>query len=169
MDTSGQKNAEDVFRRFLAVPEDLEVVIDNKKIGVASLDHSRWDECDLETLEAGMALIKHKKKVDFYKNAGDLLFSLLFIIIETYIVLGSLGESSIATIPLIMSNLKLLAIGALPLLFIWETVNGGETSILPVRDNKELGVTRVFRRESRIIIFSIIIIDLINLFCGSLI
>lgn len=116
-----------------------------------------------------MSLIKHRNRVNLYKNAGDLLFSLLFITIETYVVLRGLERSSPAIVSTVMTNLKLLAIGALPLLFTWETVNGGEASLLSVHDNKELGVKRVFRRDLKIIIFSIILIDLINLFCGSLI
>lgn len=156
------RSAEDVFKRFLAFPEELEVIIDNKKLGLSNPRYGRWDEYSLEVLERGMALIKRKKRFDFYKNAGEIIFSVLFVVIESYLVFKGLKENSPELVPVVIKNLQLIALTAIPALFIWETF----TASFSLEQEKPIHI-RTLRRGVRIMILIIIVLDLTNLIVGA--
>lgn len=163
-----KQNPEDVFARFTALPEDLEVIIENKKAGVPNPEDAEWDSYDLEVLERGFYLIKRKKLLAFGKHAGECLVFLLFMLFEAHEVAADLRHDSPALLSAIIVNIRLIALGMVPILIFVEMIHGGESSILPAEEKDVPDHVRIFKRSIKIMLGLIILLDLINSLVGAL-
>lgn len=163
-DVSQHQDIDDVVERFSAFPEDLERMIDDRKLGVDEIGNDKWDECELEVLERGLAAIREKHAFDLRREVGEFLFSSLFLVVEAGIVLGNIRMHSPAFWSAIIANSKLILLASVPLLAMKELICGGDYSLFPVSEHAP---ARVIKREIRAIIAIIIFLDLINLFVGA--
>jgi len=155
---------QDVVDRFSALPDELETIIDNKKLGMSNPGSGKWDNCDLEVLEKGLAAIRDKESYDFYREVGEFFVSVLFLIVEAVIVIENLHKHSPAFLATVIANSKLILLVSIPLLVVKELINGGEASLFPTT---ETPMSRIVKREIRAIIGIIVILDIINLMVGA--
>lgn len=155
---------QDVVDRFSALPDELETIIDNKKLGMPNPGSGKWDRCDLEVLEKGLAAIRDKESYDFYREVGEFFVSILFLIAEAVIVIENLHKHSPAFLAVIIANSKLILLASIPLLIARELVNGSDNTIFPTA---EAPMSRIVKREIRAIIVIMIVLDIINLMVGA--
>ena len=163
-----EQKPEDVFGRFTALPEDLEVIIDNKKAGVPNPEDAGWDEYDVEILEKGLYLIKRRKMLVFCRHAGECLVFLSFMMLEANAVAAGLKHDSPALLSAIIVNIKLIMLAMIPILIFAEMIHGGESSILPAEEKDVPDHVRIFKRSIKITLGLIIFLDLINSLVGAL-